>query len=251
MNSLFIRALGLVAASSVSCMALAGPVSGQGSWQSNLQNRDYNHDGIVDGFYDTRLNITWLADANYAKTSGFDTDGAMDWYTAQSFANGLSLFGASDWRLPTVDVPSNFITCSAVLWASLCGGQISTGSSEMADLNMWTLGNAGEVLIDYGFGYTEYQWVNTELSNTANFRNFQRGTYWSDTYYQDFNSVWTFDFPNNFQMHSGDPYNNAFYALLVHHGDIPVSAVPVPGALYLALSALSGLGFGARRRRVS
>jgi len=37
-------------------------------------------------YYDTVLNITWLADANYALTESFgsvaiDPDGSMNWYT--------------------------------------------------------------------------------------------------------------------------------------------------------------------------
>ena len=33
--------------------------------------------------YDTDLNITWLQDANYAQTSGFDADGKMTWNEAR------------------------------------------------------------------------------------------------------------------------------------------------------------------------
>ena len=29
--------------------------------------------------YDTDRNISWLKDANYAQTSGYDTDGLMNW----------------------------------------------------------------------------------------------------------------------------------------------------------------------------
>jgi hypothetical protein len=29
--------------------------------------------------YDTDLNVTWLQDANYAQTSGYDADGRMTW----------------------------------------------------------------------------------------------------------------------------------------------------------------------------
>lgn len=32
--------------------------------------------------YDDVLGITWLKDANYAQTSGFDADGRMNWETA-------------------------------------------------------------------------------------------------------------------------------------------------------------------------
>ncbi len=51
--------------------------------------------------YDTDFNITWLADANYAKTSGYDSDGMMVWALANTWAAGLNVGGYTGWRLPT------------------------------------------------------------------------------------------------------------------------------------------------------
>lgn len=53
--------------------------------------------------YDTDLNITWLSDANYSKTSGYSATGIMNWYDATTWAGQLTYQGHSDWRLPTVD----------------------------------------------------------------------------------------------------------------------------------------------------
>ncbi len=55
--------------------------------------------------YDNVLNITWLSDANYAKTSGVDADGLMNWTAANAWAAGLVYGGYSDWRLPTTLQP--------------------------------------------------------------------------------------------------------------------------------------------------
>jgi len=52
--------------------------------------------------YDTDLNITWLQDANFAKTSGYDTDGYMTWGNAKAWADSLVYQGYADWRLPTI-----------------------------------------------------------------------------------------------------------------------------------------------------
>ncbi|MGJ0430089.1 hypothetical protein [Methylobacter sp.] len=49
--------------------------------------------------YDDVLDITWLQDANYAKTSGYDIDGKMDWGRATAWADNLVYGGYSDWRL--------------------------------------------------------------------------------------------------------------------------------------------------------
>ena len=55
--------------------------------------------------YDDVLDITWLQDANYAQTSGYDSDGAMTWNDANNWALNLTYEGYSDWRLPVTQFP--------------------------------------------------------------------------------------------------------------------------------------------------
>jgi hypothetical protein len=56
--------------------------------------------------YDDVLDITWLQDANYAQTSGYDADGMMTWYDAIVWAEKLEYYDSvrevtgTDWRLP-------------------------------------------------------------------------------------------------------------------------------------------------------
>ena len=102
----------LCAAASASAMvfcainaAQAAPVSGQGTWETTLQARDINGDGVVDAFYDTALNVTWLADANAAAGTIYDssvfstaTDGQMTWLDAKAWAANLSVYGLTGWR---------------------------------------------------------------------------------------------------------------------------------------------------------
>ena len=49
--------------------------------------------------YDDVLDVTWLQDANYAYTSGYDDDGLMTWHEAMEWADQLEYGGLTDWRL--------------------------------------------------------------------------------------------------------------------------------------------------------
>lgn len=52
---------------------------------------------------DTDLGIVWLADANYSQTSGYNTNGIMNWNAANTWVDQLNVGGHSDWRLPTTE----------------------------------------------------------------------------------------------------------------------------------------------------
>lgn len=88
-------------------LALLAGLSLSGAAQAALIDRG---GGLI---YDTDLNITWLADANYAKTSGYDADGLMTWQEAMDWAANLSYYDSvrgvsyDDWRLPTTLQPDS------------------------------------------------------------------------------------------------------------------------------------------------
>lgn len=63
---------------------------------AELQSRSITNANVIDAFYDTDLNITWLRDAN--------RNGVMDWYSAKSWADELVVGEYSDWRLPSTNV---------------------------------------------------------------------------------------------------------------------------------------------------
>ena len=73
------RLLGAVCAVAFSLSSLpvyAVGVSGQGTWETTLQARDFDRNtATIEGYYHTVLGITWLADANHAGTF-------MQWATA-------------------------------------------------------------------------------------------------------------------------------------------------------------------------
>lgn len=107
--------------------------------QAALQDRDLNGDSVVDAFYDTDLDLTWLRNA--------DVNGPMNWNTAVAWADGFSFAGYADWRLPTSDT---------------CEGYNCTGS-EMGHLYFVELGNP----------------VGGLMTNTGDFQNLQSYVYFS------------------------------------------------------------------------
>lgn len=151
-------------------------------------------------YYDTDANLTWLADANYAHTSGYHNDGFMGWAEANTWATSLEVAGVTDWRLPTT---------TAELNAGCLGFNCS--DSEMGNLFYNVLGNTA--------GY---------LSNSGPFSNFTRDVYWSATEHplDPNNFAWRFNmFSNGYQGNLNKVFGG--YALAVHSGDISTVQVPV------------------------
>ncbi len=200
----------------VSLAAQAVPVTGQGTWESTLQGRDLDGNAATyEAYYDTTLDITWLADANYAQTSGFDSDGRMIWANANAWAAGLNVNGVTGWRLPTntplngstydTTFSNNGTTDSATATTTTDGtdGGYRDGAgnpvSEMGHMFYVTLGNLG-VCVPNGSGSTTSCDAQTGwgLSNTADFLNVQSGNYWSGS---ELNSsvAWFFYFDFGFQ----------------------------------------------------
>ena len=202
-------------------------------------------------YYDTVLDITWLQDANYAQTSGYDADGRMTWADANAWAASLTVASVGGWRLPDTG-PVNGVAFSN--YGSYDGstdqgynvsapGTIYAGStgSEMAYMSYNTLGNLA--YYDTSGNGPQSGWG---LTNTGPFSNIQSNFYWSATEYAlDTNFAWGFAFPDGYQTNLGK--TSLLYAWAVHSGD--VSAVPIPAAAWLFGSGLLGLIGVARRKR--
>ena len=88
--------------------------------------------------YSTDMNVTWLQDARYARTSGYDEDGFMNWYEAMEWAQNLSYGGYDDWRLPTYLNEGEYQRDDA------------PPEHEMAYLLFTELGNDGSSVTNYG-----------------------------------------------------------------------------------------------------
>jgi Protein of unknown function (DUF1566)/Divergent InlB B-repeat domain len=65
--------------------------------------------------YDDVKGVTWLQDANYAKTTGAAPGGYMIWSTAYDWAQTVNVGGFSDWRLPsTAEFQAMFISTNGL-----------------------------------------------------------------------------------------------------------------------------------------
>jgi hypothetical protein len=238
--------------------AFAAPVSGQGTWETTLKARDIGGNPLASlsdpnavFYYDTRLDITWLRDWNYARTSGFDADGLMNWSTANSWASALTVGTFGGWRLPTVGPSDGAFDYAFSNNGSTDEGyaKIGTGwgtASEYGHMYYVTLGNKGfctpndaspgSCLTQPGFG----------PSNTAQFTNLQSREYWSGTQYAPSpSSAWQF-FTDGGRQDSSVKVGG-LYAVAVRPGD--VAAVPEPVSVVLLLAGLGLLGAMARRPR--
>ncbi len=240
--------IGLLLAAATSSSYAIG-VSGQGTWETTLQARDVNSDGIVDAYYDTSLDITWLADAD-AMNAGVENSenaGRRSFEYASEWVSTLDVFGVSGWRLPaTYDFGHD-----GCQWSSTggtdCGYNVLPDSSEMAHMYSITLGNISH----------NNNPGTSLLSNTGPFANLMAFGYWSGTPVVDGwnpshplvpENGWRFSFAAGRQDDLPKSYGH--FAWAVKDGDVGVIATPVPEPeSFLLMSA--GLLFVSivRRRR--
>ncbi|MGA9165549.1 MAG: PEP-CTERM sorting domain-containing protein [Thiobacillus sp.] len=191
--------------------------------------------------YDDVLDITWLADANYAQTSGYDADGLTNggWAMNLVYHDVIRNVDYADWRLPETAYIEGAPwepdpTCNGLYSDFNCTG------SEMGHLFYVDLGGV----------------AGTSIATTHNaatyslFSNIQPGTYWSGTSVPSASLLWAFDMDTG-RQHTADAVGDyitypTHYAWAVRNGD--VAAVPEADTWAMLLAGLGLVSLAARRR---
>ena len=138
--------------------------------------------------YDSVANLTWLQDANYARTSGYDADGAMSWVQANVWAGSLNIDGVTGWRLSG---------------GPMLGSGYNQTASEIGNLFYNVLGGTAFSSI-----------TTTHNANYNLFKNVQSNFYWSGVEWSPINA-WLFDFGHGTVGYYNREYYNVSVALVV------------------------------------
>ena len=204
--------------------------------------------------YDDVLNVTWLQDANYARTSGYDADGLMDWAAAKTWAANLTYGGFSDWRLASnTPVGADWNYNYSNNGSTDFGYNITSPHSELSYMYYVNLGMkgyyspAGDEQSDFGlFGDGNWHWG--DQKDVKPVKNLQSYAYWSGTAFAPDPAYYAWDFYTHNGLQYLDYPVSELFAWAVRPGDVAASAVPEPMAMALLGLGLAGMAMVRRRR---
>jgi hypothetical protein len=219
----------------------AAPVPGQGTWESTLHGRDIDGNGSTDAYYDSALNVTWMADWN--------SSGLIVFEDALAWAANLTVAGLGGWRLPGMTDTGAPGCVSPLDHGTDCGFNSDTSTSELAHLFYVTLGNLG--LVAPGDDLDDPPQAGWGLGNTAGFADIQPYRYWTGTANAQWpGTAWLFDMRLGQQVPNSGLYDGfpAVRAVAVRDGDVMGQPVPVSLPSSGALAALGLLLALAPRR---
>lgn len=206
--------------------------------------------------YDNVLNVTWLQDANFAKTSGYDADGRMTWSAANTWAANLVYGGFDDWRLArNSPVGADWNYNPGLAGSTDIGYNITSPNSELPYMYYVNLGlkghynTSGVFQPDFGiFGDGTGSGFFGGQNDVGLVRNLQSFVYWSGTadVRSPDNAAWILDTNSAYQNIGAQ--SDEYHGWAVRSGDV-MAAIPEPETYAMLLAGLGVLGFAARRRQ--
>jgi hypothetical protein len=207
--------------------------------------------------YDDVLNVTWLQDANYAQTSGYDADGRMNWSAAKTWAASLSFHDSvrnvdlTGWRLASnTPVGADWNYEYATDGSTDYGHNITSPRSELSYMYYVNLGLKGYYSPSGAYQPDHGIFRNGTYGGQASVglvNNLQSSAYWSGTAYAPNPAyhAWLFNTDDGFQHLSYQ--GSEFWAWAVRPGDV-AAAVPEPETYAMLVAGLGLLGAVARRK---
>jgi hypothetical protein len=210
--------------------------------------------------YDDVLNVTWLQDANYSKSSGYDADGLMTLSQATEWAENLAYFDSvrsvsySDWRLAS-NKPVNGVNWQLSYsfdGSTDNGHNIVSQNSELSFQYFVNLGlkaiysSSGAYQANFGiFGNGTFG-GQVDVGLVKNLQS--NGGYWSGGIPLDQFNPWYFGTATGTQSTGA---TGPLYAWAVRDGDVASVAAPIPEpeTYAMMLAGLGLLGVMTRRRK--
>jgi len=170
------------------------------------------------------LDITWAQPDNTIRT----------WGGANTWVDGLTLGGATEWRLPYVSVAQGAGPTNSVIGCGVTN-EVACRDNELGYMYWQNLGGTGNEILDSGD------------PDLALFPTLQSVIYWSGTQ-QTSSEAWWYAFQIGV---NGAGFEVDIYSWAVHEGNIGPAGpiVPIPAAVWLFGSGLLGLVGMARRKK--